>query len=74
MWEIETDCYIGDDGLAYTNNRRYIIRTSEYPIEGLYVHPKTGLVREQPYELIRRRYRTRRKPSETALLTRLTSV
>ena len=60
MREIETDCYIGDDGLAYTNDRRYIGRTSEYPIAGLYVHPKTGLVREQPYALIRRRYRKRR--------------
>lgn len=57
MWEIETDCYIGDDGLAYTNNRKYVGWTSERPIEGLYVHPKTGLIREQPYAVIRRRYR-----------------
>lgn len=57
MLEIETDCYIGDDGLAYTNNRKYIFRTCERPIRGLYVHPKTGLIREQPYAVIRRRYR-----------------
>lgn len=57
MLEIETDCYIGDDGLAYSNNRKYIFRTCERPIKGLYVHPKTGLIREQPYAVIRRRYR-----------------
>ena len=45
MWEIETDCYIGDDRLAYSNDRTY--RFSEYPINGLYVHPRTGLIREQ---------------------------
>ena len=52
MQEIETDCYI-----VYTNNRKYMFRASEHPIEGLYVHPKTGLIREQPYAVIRRRYR-----------------
>jgi hypothetical protein len=35
-------------------------RTYEYPIEGLYVHPKTGLVREQSHTLIRRRHRRHR--------------
>jgi hypothetical protein len=61
MREIEVDCFIGDDGLAYSNDRRYLVgRTSEYPIAGLYVHPKTGLVREQSHALIRRRYRRRR--------------
>jgi hypothetical protein len=45
MWEIETDCYIGEDRLAYSNDRTYHL--SEYPIDGLYVHPKTGLIREQ---------------------------
>ena len=44
-WEIETDCYIGEDRLAYSNDRTHGL--SEYPIEGLYVHPKTGLIREQ---------------------------
>jgi hypothetical protein len=51
MQEIEFDCYIGDDGLAYTNRRTYMGRAVEHPIEGLYVHPKSGLVRDQ------RRYR-----------------
>lgn len=46
-WEIETDCCIGDDGRAYTNNRKY--GRGERPIVGLYVHPKTGLVREQTW-------------------------
>jgi len=41
MWEIETDCYIGEDRLAYSS------RLSEWPVNGLYVHPKTGLIREQ---------------------------
>ena len=44
-WEIETDCYIGEDRLAYSNDRTYGL--SEYPVDGLYVHPKTGLIREQ---------------------------
>ena len=57
--------------VAYTNNRRYMGRTREYPIEGLFVHPDTGLVREQPYALIRKRYRRHRKPSVS---TRLTNV
>jgi hypothetical protein len=45
MWEIETDCYIGEDRLAYPNKRTYHL--SEFPVDGLYVHPKTGLIREQ---------------------------
>ena len=45
MREIETDCYIGEDRLAYSNDRTYCF--SEYPINGLYVHPRTGLIREQ---------------------------
>jgi hypothetical protein len=45
MWEIETDCYIGPDRLAYRNNRKY--GRGDWPIVGLYVHPKTGLIREQ---------------------------
>lgn len=45
MREIETDCYIGEDRLAYSNKRTY--RVSERPIVGLYVHPKTGLIRDQ---------------------------
>jgi hypothetical protein len=53
MREIETDCYVGDDRLAYSNNRKY--RVAERPIDGLYVHPKTGLIREQRARL--RRYR-----------------
>lgn len=52
MWEIETDCYIGTDRLAYSNRRRWL--NSEMPVVGLYVHPKTGLIREQ-----RRRRRVR---------------
>jgi hypothetical protein len=51
MLEIETDCYIGDDRLVHSNNRRYHL--DEYPIEGLYVHPKTGLIREQRRRLRR---------------------
>lgn len=45
MWEIETDCYIGPDRLVYSNNRKG--GHAEWPIVGLYVHPKTGLIREQ---------------------------
>lgn len=45
MREIETDCDIGSDRLAHANNRTY--RLGVYPIDGLYVHPKTGLIREQ---------------------------
>jgi hypothetical protein len=45
--EIETDCHIGDDGRAYSNERRYLGRTGERPIVGLYVHPSSGLVRSQ---------------------------
>ncbi len=60
MREIESDCYMGDDGLAYSNDRRFASRMSEYPIEGLYVHPNSGLVREQSQALIRRRYRRHR--------------
>lgn len=46
MWEIEVDCHIGPDGLAYSNRRRKY-RLADSPIRGLYVHPKTGLIREQ---------------------------
>lgn len=52
MWEIETDCYIGADGLAYSNDRKYSL--GEWPIVGLYVHPKTGLIREQTRRKARR--------------------
>lgn len=52
MWEIETDCYIGADGLAYSNIRKY--SRGEWPIVGLYVHPKTGLIREQTRRKARR--------------------
>jgi hypothetical protein len=45
MWEIESDCYIGEDRLAYSNRRRFM--HAELPIDGLYVHPTTGLLREQ---------------------------
>jgi hypothetical protein len=45
MREIETNCYIGADRLAYSNNRTY--QLAELPIEGLYVHPRTGLIRTQ---------------------------
>ena len=45
MWEIETDCYIGEDRLACSNRRTHAL--SEWPVSGLYVHPKTGLIREQ---------------------------
>jgi hypothetical protein len=43
--EIETDCYVGGDRRVYSNNRKY--RTGERPVRGLYVHPKTGVIREQ---------------------------
>ena len=45
MLEIETDCYIGPERLAYSNNRKY--GHGEWPIDGLYVDPRTGLIREQ---------------------------
>jgi hypothetical protein len=51
MWEIETDCYIGANGLAYSNNRKY--SRGEWPIVGLYVHPRTGLIREQTRRKVR---------------------
>ena len=44
-WEIETDCYIGADRLVYTTRFTYAL--SPVPVDGLYVHPKTGLIREQ---------------------------
>ena len=45
MWEIETDCYIGPGRVAYSNRRRWLY--TEAPVDGLYVHPKSGLIREQ---------------------------
>jgi hypothetical protein len=45
MWEIETDCYNGEDRLAYSNRRAHAL--SEWPVNGLYVHPTTGLIHEQ---------------------------
>lgn len=45
QWEIESDCVIGGDGLAYSNRRRFL--HGEIPVDGLYVHPRTGLIREQ---------------------------
>src|SRR5262249_51526609 len=52
MWEIETDCFIGPDGLAYRNNCHGGV--SDCPVVGLYVHPRTGLIREQPRRVARR--------------------
>ena len=43
--EIETDCHVGADRLVYSNRRRYL--KTETPVVGLYVHPGTGLIREQ---------------------------
>jgi hypothetical protein len=43
--EIETGCFIGEDRLAYSN--RWTYGLLEVPVDGLFVHPKTGLVREQ---------------------------
>jgi hypothetical protein len=43
--EIETDCYVDGDRRVYSNNRKY--RTDERAVRGLYVHPKTGVIREQ---------------------------
>lgn len=43
--EIEIDCFIGDDRLVYSSRRRY--GPGDVLVDGLYVHPKTGLVREQ---------------------------
>jgi len=51
-WEIETDCYMGADRLAYPTRRTYGL--SEVPVHGLYVHPKTGLIREQDLSRKRR--------------------
>ena len=45
MWEIEADCFIGSDRLAYSNNRRF--RGGDTPVVGLYVDPRSGLIREQ---------------------------
>lgn len=43
--EIEIDCCIGSDRRVYSNNRKYSL--GEHPVRGLYVHPKTGVIREQ---------------------------
>lgn len=40
MREMETDCYIGEDRLAYSNRRTYCL--TELPVDGLYVHPRRG--------------------------------
>lgn len=45
MQEIATDCRIADDRLAYSNRRRFL--NVDVPVDGLYVHPRTGLIREQ---------------------------
>jgi hypothetical protein len=52
MREIETDCYIGPDRLAYSNNRRY--GGGDRPVVGLYVDPRSGLIREQRPRIRRR--------------------
>lgn len=51
-WEIETDCDIGPDRLAYSNNRRY--GGGDRPVVGLYVDPRNGLIREQRAQIHRR--------------------
>lgn len=51
MWEIDTDCYIGPDRLAYSNNRRFC--RGDAPVAGLYVDPRTGLIREQRRRITR---------------------
>jgi len=43
--EIQTDCYVDADRVVYSNRRRYL--NTEIPVDGLYVHPRTGLIREQ---------------------------
>ncbi len=45
MGLIETDCHIGPDRLAYSNRPQEV--RWNVPVRGLYVHPKTGLVRLQ---------------------------
>lgn len=45
MREIEVDCDIGSDRLAYASDRTF--RYGEWPLIGLYVHPTTGLIRDQ---------------------------
>ena len=45
MLEVEIDCHIGPDRLAYSNNRND--GRGDWPIVGLFVHPRTGLIREQ---------------------------
>lgn len=47
MQEIDVDCHIGIDHLAYTNKRAFLSGIGDRPVEGLYVDPKTGLIREQ---------------------------
>ena len=42
---IETDCYIGADRLPYSNRGHR--RRGEWPVNGLYVDPRTGIVRHQ---------------------------
>ena len=56
MREIEIDCYIGEPPPPQVSSAA----RTRYPIEGLCVHPKTGLVREQSHTLIRRRHRRHR--------------
>jgi hypothetical protein len=59
MGEIETQCDIAPDGLAYTRNRRF--RPADWPIVGLYVDPTTGLIREQTRARVARRTSSARR-------------
>ena len=51
-WEIETDCYVGENRVVYST--RYTYALHPVPVDGLYVHPKTGLIREQHLKRKRR--------------------
>jgi hypothetical protein len=63
-WEVELHCEIREDGKVYRKgSRRY---ASDRPVEGLYVHPVTGLLCEAPtkswkHVFNRKRWELRRK-------------
>lgn len=57
VWrEIAPDCRMGSDGLAYSN-RRGRLSYGNRPVQGLFVHPASGLVRNQTEAVIRKRRR-----------------
>ena len=59
---VQTNCFIGEDGRVWANSWG-----SEQPVNGMYVHPRTGLLCETPNVSKRQRQRKREK-GETSFL------